>query len=689
MSGVVLGIDVGGTFTDVIALDRATGEVRTAKAPTRPERLVEGIADGLRAVGVDLADAALIVHGSTTCTNALLEGKQARTGFIGTRGFTDEFDIQRMARRWSATPWSAIYDLQQEKPPPYVPRHLRRGVRERVIPSGEVLESLDLDEVAGYADELRDAGVQAIAVCFLWSTANPDHEHDARRVVEARCPGVPVSVSADVAPVVREYERMVTTAVNASLMPLFGEYLAEVEDELRELGFGGDLFLMQSSGGVGRPAALVRRPVVTLNSGPVGGAVAAAMLARRLGRAAAIACDIGGTSTDTTVLLDFAVPSRDDVEVAYYPVKLPTADIRSIGAGGGSVASVDEAGALRVGPESVGATPGPACYGRGGTLPTVTDAQVVLGRIGPGTLSSGGVRISPQLAHDALAPLAGSLGLDVPRAAHAVVTVAVANIADALRLQTVDRGLDPRAFALIPFGGAGGLHATLVAEAASMPEVVIPPEPGVFSAHGMLTADRGTSLQSAFLAPADEVDGARIEKAFRQLEEDALEILGDLARGASIERSAAMRYVLQEWELRVRIPSSNLAAAGVAEIVEEFHATHKARHGFARPEMPVEFVTLLVSVSSPADAEPTRRPAVRADAGEPVFRPVYVDPDRGVVDVRVYQRHALGAGEAIAGPCLVEEPTATTYVQPGWLARVDGLGNLVARREGWWTTPSS
>jgi len=680
---LVLGIDVGGTFTDVIALDRSTGEVRTAKAPTRPERLVEGIADGLRAVSVDLAEAALIVHGSTTCTNALLEGKQARTGFIGTKGFTDELDIQRMARRWSATPWSAIYDLQQEKPPPYVPRRLRRGIRERVTHSGEVLSSLDRDEVAGCADELRDEGVEAIAVCFLWSTANPEHEHEAGRVIEERCPDIAVSVSADVAPVVREYERMVTTAVNASLLPLFGEYLAQVEDELRKLGFGGDLFLMQSSGGVARPAALVRRPVVTLNSGPVGGAVAAAALARRLGRPAAIACDIGGTSTDTTVLLDFAVPSRDDVEVAYYPVKLPTADIRSIGAGGGSVASVDGAGALRVGPESVGATPGPACYGRGGTLPTLTDAQVVLGRIGPATLSGGGVRISPQLARDALAPLAGSLGLEIPTVAHAVVTVAVANIAHALRLQTVDRGLDPRDFALISFGGAGGLHATLVAEAAAMPEVVIPPAPGVFSAHGMLTADRGTSLQSAFLAPADEVDGARLEEAFRQLERHALEILGDLGAGASIERSAAMRYVLQEWELRVRITPDVLGETGVAGIVEAFHVAHEARYGFARPEMPVEFVTLLVSASSPADLVPTLSPRARAatDGFGPASRSVFVDLDRGVIDVPVYQRQALDAKDPIAGPCLVEEQTATTFLQPGWLARVDELGNLIARRD--------
>ena len=313
----------------------------------------------------------------------------------------------------------------------------------------------------------------------------------------------------------------------------------------------------------------------------------------------------------------------------------------------------------------------------------MTDAQVVLGRIGPATLASGGVEISSQLAHDAIRPLAAALGLEVPAAAHAVVTVAVANIAHALRLQTVDRGHDPRDFSLISFGGAGGLHATLVAEAASMPEVVIPPDPGVFSAHGMLTADRGTAVQTAFLTPADEVDSGRLEHAFRGLEEDALEILGDLGAGASIERSAAMRYVLQEWELTVRIPSEIAATAGVPDIVELFHATHQARYGFARPDMPVEFVALLVAASSPADAEPqpaSARGRSRA-AAEPALRRVYIDPAHGAEDVRVHERRSLVPGDVVVGPCLVEEPTATAYVQPGWLARVDELGNLIARRE--------
>jgi N-methylhydantoinase A len=682
MNGLVLGIDVGGTFTDVIALDRATGEVRAAKAPTRPDRLVEGIADGLRAAEVDLARASLIVHGSTTCTNALLEGKQARTGFIGTKGFTDEFDIQRMVRRWSETPWSAIYDLQQEKPSPFIPRSLRRTVRERVGPSGEVLEPLETADVAAGADALREEGVEAVALCFLWSPLNPDHELAARQIVEQRCPGVPVCASVEVAPVVREYERMVTTAINASLLPLFGAYLAEVEDELRRSGFKGTLFLMQSSGSVASPASLAGRPIVTLNSGPVGGAVAAAALARRLGREAAIACDIGGTSTDTTVLLDFQVPSRDDVEVAYYPVKLPTADIRSIGAGGGSVAALDAAGALHVGPESMGSTPGPACYGRGGTLPTVTDAQVVLGRIGPETLARGGVRISPQLARDALAPLAAALQLDVAAAAHAVVTVAVANIAHALRLQTVDRGLDPRDFALIAFGGAGGLHATLVADAASMPEVVIPPAPGVFSARGMLTSDHGTSLQSAFLAPADEVTDEELEAAFCRLEKNALATLGEVGAQASIDRAAAMRYVLQEWELPVRVPADLPEAGGVDGAVAAFHAAHEARYGFARPEMPVEFVTLLVSAASPAELEPKRTSTPRVSAAEPIFRAVHVDADHGTIDVAVHQRQALVEGDVVSGPCLVEEPTATAYIQPGWRASVDDLGDIVARRTG-------
>ena len=683
-AGVVLGIDVGGTFTDVIALDRGTGRLSAAKAPTTPQRLVDGIVESLRRLGVELADVGLVVHGSTTCTNALLEGKQARTGFIGTRGFTDEFDIQRMVRRWGKTPWASIYDLQQRKPDPFIPRHLRREVNERVVYPGEVVVPLDEVELRTRAEELRAENVEAVAVCFLWSSANPVHELAAKQVIEELYPDWHVSVSADVAPVVREYERMVTVAVNASLMPVYSAYLAGVEDELRAAGFSGELFLMQSHGGVARPASLVSRPVFTLNGGPVGGAVAAAWLAQQLERRNVLACDIGGTSTDTTVIVDYSVPSIDETEVGYYPVRVPTADIRSIGSGGGSVAAIDAGGALRVGPESMGSFPGPACYGRGGTTPTLTDANVVLGRIGPDTLAPGGVLVLPEAAVTAIAPLAAKLDRDPQAAAHAILTVGVANVAEAVRLQTIDRGRDPRDFSLFAFGGAGPLHATLIAEASAISEVVIPAEPGVFSSFGMLVAEQGTLTQAGFLAPLAEVEPAELECRYDELERQAREILGEIAAGASPARTAAMRYELQEWELRVRVPAGPLDGEALEQILAGFHETHRARYGFAREDRPVELVTLYLDLRAPAAAvsyggvDPGDGDPARARAGT---RAVYVDERRGRADVPVNERALLCAGDRIAGPCVVEERTSTTYIHPGWAARVDALGNLVARAE--------
>ena len=391
MSGAhhILGIDIGGTFTDVLAVDVETGVLSAAKVPTVPGSLVDGIVSGVEEVGLELGVVSRIVHGSTTCTNALIEGKQATTGFIGTRGFSDEFDIQRMARRWAATPRAAIYDLHQVKPAPFVPRRLRREVDERTLSSGEVLEPLDLGQLDEAALALAAQGAEAIAICFLWSPANDAHERQAKAHLASLVPNGFLSISTEVAPLVREYERMVTTAVNASLLPVLGGYLHSVDARLDQHGFRGRLLLMQSHGGVSGPEQLRELPVLTLRSGPVGGSVAASFLGRRLSRTRVISCDIGGTSCDTALVLDYEVPLTDGTEVDYYPVRIPTSDIRCIGAGGGSIAGLDPGGALRVGPESAGSSPGPACYGRGGTLPTLTDANLVLGRLGGGSLASG------------------------------------------------------------------------------------------------------------------------------------------------------------------------------------------------------------------------------------------------------------------------------------------------------------
>jgi N-methylhydantoinase A len=679
----VLGIDIGGTFTDVLAVEAETGTVSVAKVPTVPGSLVDGIVAGVDELGLELDSVTRIVHGSTTCTNALIEGTQATTGFIGTRGFSDEFDIQRMARRWAKTPRAAIYDLHQVKPPPFVPRRLRREVDERTLFSGEIAEPLDPGQVEDAAQALIARGADAIAVCFLWSPVNDSHERLAKARLENLLPSGFVSISAEVAPLVREYERMVTTAVNASLLPVLGDYLQSVDERLHQHGFRGRLLLMQSHGGVSGPGHLRDLPLLTLRSGPVGGAVAASFLARRLNRSRVISCDVGGTSCDTALVLDYEVPITDGTEVDHYPVRIPTADIRCIGAGGGSIAAIDAGGALRIGPESAGSSPGPACYGRGGVLPTLTDANLTLGRFGRDTLAAG-IELSTGEARRSLERLARALGIAVEAAAEGIVRIAVANMAESIRLQTIDRGHDPREFTLIAFGGAGPLHATLLAEACSIPEVVIPVAPGVFSSLGMIVADHSHYARSSCLVPLDDVDVTDLERRFSALEREAEhQLRHDTGETPSrLRRSAAMRYALQEWELPVELPASPLQRDDLEEIRDRFHKAHHARYGFSRKDRPVELVALLVSAAVPAPrvAYGTANEHGRADAGD-VSRtwPVVVDPREGAVEVVVHPRERLVPGQELHGPVVVTEPTSTAYVQPGWDVVVDSMGNLVAR----------
>jgi N-methylhydantoinase A len=422
--------------------------------------------------------------------------------------------------------------------------------------------------------------------------------------------------------------------------------------------------------------------VLTLRSGPVGGAVAASFLARRLSRPRVISCDIGGTSCDTALVLDYEVPMTDGTEVDHHPVRIPTSDIRCIGAGGGSIASMDAGGALRVGPESAGSAPGPACYGRGGTLPTLTDANLALGRFGGGSFASA-IELSTEDARESLAGLAVSVGMAIEAVAEGIVRIAVANMAESVRLQTVDRGHDPREFTLIAFGGAGPLHATLLAEACSIPEVVIPVAPGVFSSLGMIVADHSHYARSSYLVALDEADAAELERRFAELERHAADQLKhDTGETPSrVRRSGAMRYVLQEWELPVELPPGPFECDDLDEIRTRFHKAHHVRYGFSREDRPVEFVALLVSaaVSAPSVTYgSTGHGRPDGDDGRRTW-PVVVDPREGAVDVVVHARARLRPGDELRGPVVVTEPTSTTYVQPGWNLVVDGMGNLVAR----------
>jgi N-methylhydantoinase A len=686
-SRYIIGIDIGGTFTDVIALNRENGQTVSAKTATTPGRFVAGVTNSIKALGIQLREVEQIVHGSTICTNALIERKHAKTGFLGTKGFSDEFDIQRMIRRWSKTSWSAIYDIYQKKPSPFVPRYLRCEIDERIAYPGEVVKSLDLDEVRHKANELINKGASSLAVCFLWSTVNSSHERQVKALINKEFKSVYVSISSEVAPVVREYERMVTTAVNASLMPVLTDYLATVEDELVALGFRGSLLLMQSHGGVADPAVLKEYPILTLRGGPVAGVVATNNLGKTLGKKRLISCDIGGTSCDTAIILDHTIPVTDETEVDYYPVKIPTADIRCIGAGGGSIAYLDSGGTLRVGPESAGASPGPACYGTG-TRPTLTDANLVLGRLSSDEFCGGKIRLDAGAARSSIESLARELGCDVITAAGGIVRVAVANMAESIRLQTIDRGHDPREFSLVGFGGGGPLHASLVAEASSIPEVIIPLQPGVFSTVGMILADLSYRSQKGYLQPFTNVDPNELESLFREMEAAGAAILktsssnrGDIR----FSRSAAMRYTLQEWELQVPIDVATIDQNGLNAIKATFHAAHRARYGFAREDKPIEFVTLYVD-STLATPSLRHNLPLRGDQDSTVARKgtrdVYVDENCGFATVPIYDRARLEADDVIDGPCVIEELTSTAFIQNNWRGIIDSMGNLIVRSLG-------
>jgi len=680
----ILGIDIGGSFTDSIALNSDTGDIRTAKASTTHGRFVEGIEKSVQALGIKLSEVAQIVHGSTICTNALIEGKYARTGFIGTKGFSDEFDIQRMVRRWGKTDWSSIYDLHQKKPAAFIPRHLRREVDERVTYPGTVITELDLQEARQTTEELVAARVEAIAICFLWSTILPEHEQQMKRAIEKDHPSLYVCTSCEVAPVVREYERMVTTAVNASLMPLMKNYVSNIENELRAQGFRGVLYLMQSHGGIALPPVLKEKPILTLRSGPVAGVIATNRLGRSLKRRRLISCDIGGTSTDTSLILDHEIASVDETDVNYLPIKTPTVDVQCIGAGGGSIAYVDSGGALRVGPESAGASPGPACYGAGGTHPTLTDANLVLGRLSDQQFCGGKMRLLRSDAEKSMKEIARTFGWSLENAASAINQIAIANIAESIRLQTIDRGLDPREFSLLAFGGAGPLHATLVAEACSIPEVIIPPEPGVFSTVGMVAADLAYCDQLGYLKPLAEVTAHELAGKLHSLERIGAEILSKSpAKGRKVRfvRTAAMRYTLQEWEIRVPIPSGAIDSRTLKKIERNFHAAHRKRYGFAREDRSTEFVTLFVdSILNAAGPKSWPRAVERAKSSRRAqhsIRPVFIDKTSGWVKVPVYDRRRLCTGDVLRGPLVIEEPTSTTFVQRGWGGIQDAAGNIV------------
>jgi N-methylhydantoinase A len=670
----MVGVDVGGTFTDAVYFDDRSGELRWAKAPSTPAAPAEGVLAALGRNDTDLRSTDRFVHGITIGTNAILERKGAPVWVLTTPGFRDTLEIARTNR-------TVLYDIKTLKPAPLAPRRQVIEVAERMRADGAAIRPLELAEVRAAAERLRAEAPAALAVCFLHSYANPAHEEQAAECLRAMLPGWFVCHSAGVLPEMREYERFNTAALNAYIGPVTQRYLDALAAALRAQGYGGAVYLMTSSGGIVTAARAARFPVHTVLSGPAGGVAAAVHLGGLLALRNLITYDMGGTSTDVCLIEDLNVPVTSEQFIAGLPIRTPQIEINSVGAGGGSIAWVDTGTILKVGPRSAGAAPGPACYGQGGTEPTVTDANLAIGRLSPTLKLAGSVALDADLARRAVGRVAAAVsGLDVPRAAEGIIRIAVARMVSAIKEISVSRGYDPREFALLAFGGAGPMHAALIAEELEISRVVVPLRPGNFCAFGALISDIRHDHVRSHRLELDGADPAALERRFVQMEDDAHAAMiaeGMPAGDIALARSAGMRYLGQSWDLVVRLPAR---VAGVADLVRRFHAAHERRYGY-RAADPVEIVSLRVAaigrVAKPALGEwPVTGPLAAALRET---RPVFFAGRE--LAVPVYVRDRLPRDARFDGPGIVEEMGAVTVVPPGWRVAVGRLGELDLTRE--------
>ncbi|NRQ40194.1 hydantoinase/oxoprolinase family protein [Nonomuraea sp. NN258] len=666
-------MDIGGTFTDVVCYDERTGAVVASKAPTTPGDLAEGVFAALGRVVDDPAAISFFVHGTTQGLNALLERKGARVLLLTSQGARDVYQIARGNR-------DRMFDLRYRKPAPLVPRSEVMEVAGRLDYRGRELVPLDEEAVRAAARRARAEGFDAVAVCLLFSYADPAHELRAGEILREELGGddILVVLSHEVAREWREYERTSSAVLEAYTGPVVRRYLARIEQRFAERGLGVPVHVMQSSGGLVNASYAMRRPLQTLLSGPVGGTMGGVAATRLLGRDNAICVDMGGTSFDVSLVVGGRPDVSAEARIEGYPVLMPIVNLHTIGAGGGSIA-YSEAGALRVGPESAGAVPGPACYGRGGTRPTVTDANVVLGRVDPAWFAGGLMTLDVEAAGEAVAMLADELDLDPLRLAEGVCDVANAKMAQAIRTLTVEHGVEPREFALVAFGGAGAMHAVFIARELGISEVVIPRFPGAFSAWGMLEADVRRDLTRPYFRPQDALDGADLAATLRTLESAALDALagqGVPAERRRVEHALDMRYEGQDYTLTIPLrDAAEPAEPGFLQVVAARYAeAHTSRYGHATPEAPVEFVMLRSTGFGSFPRSAARAPQATEPAAADVRDVIF---DGAVHRTPVLRRAGLD-GE-IAGPAIVVEETATTVIPPGCLATVDANGFLVIK----------
>ncbi len=692
MSQFRVGVDIGGTFTDIVFLD-AEGRIHTRKVSSTADNYARAIVEGIRELfherGLGGSDVAEVMHGTTVASNAILELRGARTGLITTRGFRDVLEIRRLRM-------PRLYDLAWEKPAPLVERSLRMEVDERVNARGEVVRPLDVAGVERALDRLLAEGIEALAVCLINAYANPAHEEQVQALVRRRAPDLPLCISSEVLPEIKEYERTSTTVINTYVMPIVQRYLAVLRDGLGEIGIAAPLLVMQSNGGLMTAEAATRMPMHIVESGPAAGVVGAQAVARRMGLGRVITFDMGGTTAKASIIEDGEVNRAAEYQVgggimvgsrlltgAGYLLRVPAIDLAEVGAGGGSIVWIDAGGALQVGPRSAGASPGPLCYDLGGAEPTITDANVILGYLNPAYLVGGAVKLNAARAHEVFEErVARPLGLGAAHAAYGAHLIAASNMIRAIKAVSSERGRDPRDYVLFAFGGNGPLFAAGMAQALEMRKIVVPPAPGLFSSFGLLYSDVEHHYVRTFRRQTRQLDPAELDQVLGRMRAEALAQLaaeGFTGAATRLRVSADLRYHGQSFELTIPVAATALDRRALAELEEAFGREHERTYGHrAGADEPVEIVNLrLVAQGIPAAPRVPERVRVALERGgeRPSARRVYFGPERGWLETPVLVRGDLAAPRE--GPCIVEEYDATCVVPPGATAALDEHGNVV------------
>lgn len=673
-----LGIDVGGTFTDLVLLDEDTGEISVFKTPSTPRNPADGIFDGINNFEEKTGEIAYFAHGTTVGTNAVLERKGAKTALMTTKGFKDVIEIGRQSRGW---PKPKIYDFFIDKPDPLVSRNLRFEAAERIDHKGDIVKRIDAEEIKQLGLALKEADIESMAICFLFAYANNDHELKAKDIISKALPNIFISTSSEVLPEYREYERFSTTVLNSYVQPLVSGYLEDLKTRSREAGILTTIHIMQSNGGLMTIEAAKEKSVHILLSGPAGGVDSAVFYGSISGYENTIAFDMGGTSADISLIEKGSPKLTSEGYIGGYPAKIPMIEINTIGAGGGSIAWIDTGGALKVGPQSAGADPGPVCYDKGGKEPTVTDANVVLGYVNPDYFLGGKMKVDKDKALSSVSQIGKKLGLDPLIAAYGITEIVNSNMIRAIRLISVERGYDPRDFVLVAFGGAGPLHACRIAAELNIPKVLIPPAPGIGSAIGLLIADIKHDYSITRIQEMDKFLPSDINNIWAEMEEKAISRLrkeGVSPQSIMLHRSIDMRYKGQSFEIAVPVPGGEITEDAINEITRDFDNAHNRLYGYSCDDV-IEAVSFRVSAIGKT---PKIRPRklIRGgglDGALKCHRKAFFKKYDDYTETPVYERDLLSPGNILRGPAIVEQMDSTTIIHPGQVGTVDDYCNII------------